>query len=247
MFKKDPEGYRKLLAYQKAQALHSLTLQITPLFPKTKTFFDLADQMDRSARSGNKNIVEGWKRNTTQEYFNFLGFSIGAVEELKDDAADITRGVYPALMGIRGVTERMGEKAERGGMGEKGIKGERGTHFAPYPPYAPYIHLPLSRDELDKIPFYPLPPNLPPVVELFLKAKEVNFLLYRLQQSLDTKMDSEHTKPANKRIKDVFDSEKQANQEFLKYLETMGMQRLPNGQFVSQGSKGDKGKKGVNG
>jgi hypothetical protein len=106
-------------------------------------------------RSGSKNIVEGWKRNATKEYFDFLGFSIGAVEELKDDAADIATGVYPQLLGVKGV------------MGNKEVK----------------------REELDKLKFYPLPQNLTPAVKLFLRAKELNFLLYKLQRSLDLKMD----------------------------------------------------------
>ena len=223
MLKKDPEGYRKLLVYQKAQALHSFTLQVTPLFPKTKTFYDLADQMDRSARSGNKNIVEGWKRNTTKEYFDFLGFSIGAVEELKDDAADIARGVYPGLMGIKAVTEI---------TGEKGIKGLMGGKAAPSSHYSPYTHLPVSREELDKILFYPLPPSLPPVVELFLRAKEVNYLLYRLQQFLDVKMDNEHSKPASEKLRENMSKEKQDDKEFLRYLESIGLKRLANGRVV---------------
>ncbi len=103
MLKKDPEGYRKLLSYQKACQLQAATNQMVSHFSKTKTFLDLADQMSRSGRSGSKNIVEGWKRNSTKEYFDFLGFSIGAVEELKDDAADIATGVYPQLLGVKGV------------------------------------------------------------------------------------------------------------------------------------------------
>lgn len=71
---KDPYGYRKLLAYQKAEQLQLKCNELTHLFPKTKTLYDLADQMDRSARSGKQNIVEGWKRNTTKEYYDFLGF-----------------------------------------------------------------------------------------------------------------------------------------------------------------------------
>ena len=76
-YNKDPYGFQKLLAFQKAEQVQICCGQMTRLFPKTKTLLSLADQMDRSARSGKQNIVEGWKRNTTKEYYDFLGFSIG--------------------------------------------------------------------------------------------------------------------------------------------------------------------------
>lgn len=200
MLKKDPEGYRKLLAYQKASELQVFTNEMVANFSKSKTFLDLADQMSRSGRSGSKNIVEGWKRNTTKEYFDFLGFSIGAVEELKDDAADVATGVYPQLLGIKSV------------MGPTKI--ERAT--------------------LDKLPFYPLPPNLDPAVELFLRAKELNFLLYKLQKSLDLKMDNEHTKPVSQRVRENMAKDKIADQEFKKYVEDLGLVRLEDGRFVDK-------------
>ena len=80
---------------------------LTSVFPKTKTLIALADQMNRSARSVKQNIVEGWKRNSTKEYYEFLGFSIGANAELEEDCMDIWKGIYPELKGIKGV---MGER-----------------------------------------------------------------------------------------------------------------------------------------
>lgn len=215
MLKKEPEGYRKLLAYQKACELQVFTNDFVTHLPKTKTFFDLADQMARSGRSGSKNIVEGWKRNTTKEYFDFLGFSIGAVEELKDDAADIATGVYPGLF-----KEIMGEKEGRGEMGN------------PLHPLAPLFPLPITRAELDKIKFYPLNQTFPPVVQLFLRAKEVNFLLYKLQQSLDVKMDKEHSKPLSQKARERFSAEQKAGNVIESYLKEIGLIRLPNGQYV---------------
>ena len=106
MIARKPEGYKELLAYQKAAEVQEMTLRLTNLFPKAKNMFSLKDQMDRSARSGTKNIIEGWKRNTTGEYFHFLGYAIGSIEELKDDAADIAKGLYKELMGVKGVWER---------------------------------------------------------------------------------------------------------------------------------------------
>ena len=228
MLQKDPEGYRKLLAYKKASELQIFTNEFVLNLPKTKTFFDLADQMARSGRSGSKNIVEGWKRNTTKEYFDFLGFSIGAVEELKDDAADIATGVYPNLMGVKGI---MGTKrVEREVKGEKGTQLSHSISLIPLDPFTPF----LSRAELDKPKFYPLDLTLPPVVQLFLKAKEVNFLLYKLQKSLDLKMDKENTKPLNQKARDYFAIEKQADKDFNKMMDDLGTVRLENGQYVTK-------------
>lgn len=106
-----PYGYRELLAYRKAEAVQLACSELTHLFPRTKTLVALADQMDRSARSGKQNIVEGWKRNSSREYYEFLGFAMGANTELEEDCNDVWKGMYPELMGVKGV---MGEK---GGMG----------------------------------------------------------------------------------------------------------------------------------
>ena len=104
-----PYGYKKLLVYQKAEELQLSCSALTHSFSKHKTLSALADQMDRSARSVKQNIVEGWKRNSTKEYYEFLGFSIGANAELEEDCMDIWKGIYPELKGIKGV------------MGERGI------------------------------------------------------------------------------------------------------------------------------
>ncbi|HCP09066.1 MAG TPA: hypothetical protein DIT25_04710, partial [Candidatus Moranbacteria bacterium] len=114
------------MVYKKAEELQSECSRITAQFPREKTLIALADQMDRSARSGKQNIVEGWKRNSTKEYYDFLGFSIGAIAELEEDCDDIWKGFYPGLMGVRGVMGARGEMGIKGVMGEMGEMGERG-------------------------------------------------------------------------------------------------------------------------
>jgi len=206
MFKKAPEGYRELLVYKKTQSLQKEILPFVVLFPKTKTFYDLADQISRSMRSTTKNIVEGWKRNTTKEYFEFLGFAIGSNSEMMEDLADIATGVYGKLVGIRGIME---EKGEKGIMGEKGEKGIMG------------------REELDKLKFYPLDELLSPAVKLFLKTKEIGFLLYRLQQSLDIKMDRENTRPQREKSRLHLLEQKEANKSFNEYLKKFTENKTP--------------------
>lgn len=146
---KSPYGYRNLLVYKKAEELQGASAELTRQFPKTKTLVALGDQMDRSARSVKQNIVEGWKRNLTYEYYQFLGYAVASNAELEEDCNDIIRGVYNE-MGVRG---------------EKGVMGD-----------------------VEKLPFFPLDTKLPPVVQLKLRAKELNFLLERLQKSLVDKM-----------------------------------------------------------
>lgn len=173
------------MVYKKAQSLQQSVMDFVKLFPRDKTYHDLADQMSRSARSVTKNIVEGWKRNSTKEYYEFLGFSIGSNSELMEDLGDIVIGVYKELMGIKGI------------MGERGVMG---------------------REELDKIPFYPLSPLHPLSVKLFLNSKEINFLLYKLQKSLDVKMDNENTRPRQEKLRQHLKQQKEANKRFDEYL-----------------------------
>lgn len=122
----DPYGFKKLLVYQKAEELMDACTALTSHFPHSKTLSSLQDQMDRSARSVKQNIVEGWKRNGTREYYDFLGFSMGANAELEEDCDDIIKGRYE--------------------MGGKGIMGERGFDIArveKLPFYPLNTHLPL--------------------------------------------------------------------------------------------------------
>jgi four helix bundle protein len=167
-----PTGYKQLLVYQKAEQLQMACAAFTSRFPpssRSKTLLALADQMDRSARSVKQNIVEGWKRNGTKEYFEFLGFSLGACAELEEDCDDIIRGVYKE-MGLKGIEEKGG----RGGMGGRG--------------------------DIEKIPFYPLDPRLPPLVQLKLRCKEIHMLLQKLQRALSDKMTGEFGVPLKDRL-----------------------------------------------
>jgi four helix bundle protein len=227
-----PYGYKELLVYQKAEELQKHCSLLTSHFPHSshyspstplKTLLALADQMNRSARSTKQNIVEGWKRNSTSEYYEFLGYSIASNAELEEDCNDIWNGKYPELMGVKGL---MGEK------GEMGIMGERGTPSAPltplssstfptspaYPvsptPSAPLTPSSLSSpfDDIESLPFYPLDKNLPPIVQLKLKCKELNYLLERLQKSLAAKMGKENTLTSRDKFQLMENEKKKVNQ-----------------------------------
>lgn len=154
----DLYGYKKLLVYKKADELQTEAPLLTALFPPFKTLLALSDQMVRSARSTKQNVVEGWKRNSTAEYYTFLGYSIASNAELEEDCNDIITGKYPELINRKGI---MGKKGEMG--------------------------------EVEELRFYPLDAHLPPIIQLKLRCKEVNFLLDRLQQSLINTMDKNHS------------------------------------------------------
>ena len=94
----DPKGYqylgvwpacnamRSIAGRQNAALLRVLTRKFTltlPLWEKR-----LKAQMDDCARSQKRNIEEGWKRPTTSEYLQFLGYAQASLEELKGDIRD---------------------------------------------------------------------------------------------------------------------------------------------------------------
>ncbi|OHB05202.1 MAG: hypothetical protein A3A26_02795 [Candidatus Zambryskibacteria bacterium RIFCSPLOWO2_01_FULL_47_14] len=93
---------------------------------------------------------------------------------MEEDFTDIWKGHYPELKGSMGL---MGEMGGRGG----GKRGEIG--------------------DIEKLKFYPLDTSLPQVVQLKLRAKEINLLIENLQKSLVIKMSSSMTLPAGERIR----------------------------------------------
>jgi four helix bundle protein len=193
--KKDPEGYKKLLVYKRADELHWEVLKLSEEIERVekekrdvkgnvdKILLELAHQLGRAARSPLSNIAEGWKRNTTTEYHTFLGYSIASNDEIKRDAEDIIRGKYQKLKGEMGI------------MGEMG-RGQKNVPFAPLTPFNPF-----TIDDVVKLPFYPLDPLLPFVVQIYLRCKELDYLLHQLQQSLEKKMQQEGTMPMRQKLK----------------------------------------------
>lgn len=192
-------GYRYLLVYKKAEELQAACSELTGFFPNTKTTAALADQMNRSARSVKQNIVEGWKRNLTYEYYQFLGYSIASNAELEEDCNDIIRGIYLEL---------------------KGLMGERGIEW------------------VERLQFYPLDSHLPLLIQLKLRAKELNFLLDRLQQSLINKMAQEGILSERDKLRRAEDKKRDYEKWYGEFLEQQGLMRLENGRVVKKGEMG---------
>lgn len=76
-------GYRFLFQWSNAVLLRILIRTFTKTLPKsehrTKT------QLDDAGRSVVSNIEEGYRRSTTKEYLQFLGYSEGSLEEVHGD------------------------------------------------------------------------------------------------------------------------------------------------------------------
>ena len=84
-----PEGYKYLAVWKNAVELQKLTKEFTKTLPYSEK--RRKDHMDDASRSVQRNIEEGYKRPTTKEYLDFLGFSQGSLEELKGDVRDCLR------------------------------------------------------------------------------------------------------------------------------------------------------------
>lgn len=87
MIIRKPDGYNELLVYKRAEELRLHILKLTE-----KLSYDEKRRkvhLNDSARSVKQNIVEGWKRVTTKEYYDFLSFSLGSLAEIKEDIKDL--------------------------------------------------------------------------------------------------------------------------------------------------------------
>lgn len=80
---KTPNGYIFLVAWSNASLLRVLVRKFTDTLPKQE--HRLKAQVDDAARSTVANIEEGFARQTTGEYINFLGYSRASLIEVKGD------------------------------------------------------------------------------------------------------------------------------------------------------------------
>ncbi len=78
-----PEGYKYLSVWTNAVLLRFLVRVLTEELPRSE--YRSKSQIDDAARSVVANVEEGYKRTTTREYLNFLGYSQGSLEEVKGD------------------------------------------------------------------------------------------------------------------------------------------------------------------
>lgn len=73
-------GYKKLIAWQKANELAHKVYDLALTFPKTE-LFGLTSQLQRASLSVPTNIVEGHARNSKKEFHRFLSIALGSLAE----------------------------------------------------------------------------------------------------------------------------------------------------------------------
>jgi len=76
-----PEGYKYLAPWTNTVLLRFLIRKFTEELPRSE--YRSKTQLDDAGRSVVSNIEEGYKRPTTKEYLDFIGFSQGSLEEIK--------------------------------------------------------------------------------------------------------------------------------------------------------------------
>lgn len=73
-------GYRKLIAWQRADELAQLVYRLTFSFPKEE-IYGITSQLRRAILSVPLNIVEGHARNNKNEFRRFLSIALGSLAE----------------------------------------------------------------------------------------------------------------------------------------------------------------------
>jgi len=100
---RNPLGFKNLLTWQQSDEIYQRAKIIVLKLPKK--YFRLINHLIDSARSIKRNIEEGFKRATTSEYIEFLGFSRGSLEELHGDLIDLEKDIEGNPKGFKGITK----------------------------------------------------------------------------------------------------------------------------------------------
>lgn len=88
---KNPIGYRTLLTWKQSGDIYHKAKNFTRSYLIRIKDDRLTAHINDSARSVQRNIEEGYKRSTTKEYVQFLGYSRASLEELKGDFEELKR------------------------------------------------------------------------------------------------------------------------------------------------------------
>ena len=95
MGEREIQSYRDLRVWQEGMALAELCYQLTRTFPRDEQF-GLTSQIRRAAVSIPANIAEGWGRESTGAYIQFLRVAQGSCKELETHAILAQRVIEPA-------------------------------------------------------------------------------------------------------------------------------------------------------
>lgn len=224
---KDPEGYKYLVSWSNSVILRYLIRLLTFSLPKSE--YRRKAQLDDAARSVVRNQEEGFKRSTTKEYSDFVGFSQGSLEEVKGDIRELTEdgflqsmpssslgGIGINLKDFHEALKPKGNLKEfRGGVEEgKGEEGASNNYTASF--NLSSNHPLLSSKTSTGFLYQPLTILYPPLnkikaedlsYEIFIELiNKTDYNLRLLVQSLEKKLVGDHKgyQIEQARIKDKF-------------------------------------------
>jgi len=191
----DPEGFRYLFPWSNLVLLRHLIRLLTSQLPKSE--FRRKTQLDDAGRSSVRNLEEGWKRPTTKEYLEFLGFTQASLEEVKGDIRELTDdgflktvpGSSLTKIGIDLKNFNLSLRESKGGLKE-----DKGNLISPSGhPLKSSI-----KDVKDKFLYHPLTVLYPPLknvraqdlsYEIFFELiNKTDYLLRNLVVSLENKL-----------------------------------------------------------
>ena len=90
---RNPLGYKVLKTYQQGQNIYELTKQFTAFYLHPIKDSRLIGHMNDSGRSVPRNISEGYGRNNTKQYLDFLGFALASLLELLEDCFSLEKEI----------------------------------------------------------------------------------------------------------------------------------------------------------
>ena len=102
------DSYQQLEVWQKSVALVTEIYQITRSFPREE-LYGMTSQVRRAAVSIPANIAEGWGRNMTRDYVQFLRVARGSLLELETHLIVAKNLAFVDGPILEGVTERTQE------------------------------------------------------------------------------------------------------------------------------------------
>jgi len=193
---KDPEGYRYLVPWSNAVLLRFFVRKFTESLPKSE--YRRKSQVDDAARSVVRNVEEGFKRTTTSEYLQFIGYSQGSLEEVKGDIRELTEDKFMKSKpgsSLTGIGIDLGElnRELKEGKGSYGKLEQSKERLAS-------SNLPLnsSKTPLRDFTYHPITILYPPLkdviaqdltYEIFIELiNKTDWLLRKLVESLEIKL-----------------------------------------------------------
>jgi four helix bundle protein len=90
------QSYKELNVWTKGLEIADAVYALTEKFPR-KEIFGLGSQMERAATSISSNIAEGFMRQSTKEFIQFLHISLGSSAELETQLVIALKRNYVVL------------------------------------------------------------------------------------------------------------------------------------------------------